>query len=102
MPKRVETLQDSKSLQKIAERLQICAADLQAVAAMMVAQHLDTLKVPNFSSLTLGVRSVQSFANAAKLAVYAALEERGDYGAAKVSLSDLAESQPPRAHSKGK
>lgn len=81
MPKVSESQQSPDSLGAIADRLTDCATQISAVAEMMKAKGMDSLTVSNYSGLMLGMKKVEMFVGAARLATLEAIRKKGDFEA---------------------
>ena len=46
---------------------------------MMETQNLGVVVIPNYASLSLGIKNVEGFTNAARITIHNALEARGDF-----------------------
>lgn len=69
-----------ENLQAIAEELHRCAADLAAFSELTRDAKFDRLSVTNFGQLKNAVKFSNNFLSAARDALWAAKESRGDFG----------------------
>lgn len=81
MPKHVEMPQNPRSLRNIADRLKSSATALEVVATTMELEKLETLSVSHYVAMSVGIQKVESFAHAAKSAIYGELGARGHFRA---------------------
>lgn len=79
MPKDVRTPQTAETLVHVAERLETVAAQLRSVSDAIKAHSLTEIHATHNHSLSVGLVSLEGFANAAKAAFLEALEAKGHF-----------------------
>ena len=97
MPKESTAPQSAETLRNIAVQISDTAAMLRSVADGLEPVKIDTLIVKNYSNLTLGMKSLDSFASAVKEAYRDAREARGDFRAGEVTKDYVSGSKAGRA-----
>jgi hypothetical protein len=83
MPKTTSEQQTPDSLKINAQMLADEASRLRGIAENMLLSDIDSAEIPNYPSLILGMKRIQTFIDGARKKVYGMMEENGKFKAAK-------------------
>jgi hypothetical protein len=83
MPKTTSENQTPDSLRINADMLADEAARLRGIAENMSISGIDSAEIPNYTSLILGMKRLQTFIDGARKTVYGMMEQNGKFKAAK-------------------